>query len=361
MSDLKARCSIDLSYPYHGETAALDRLAALRSFVDAEGCVAEGYLVGDLIEKLERDVADLLGKEAAMWCPTGTMAQGIAIRLYAQDRDQKRFLAHPTSHLLLHEQEGYAELHGLEAITIGSWHDYYHPDDLRNDACCALLELPQRHNGGQLPDWEDLLAIKERATSLNLPLHMDGARLWSCRPHYDNRSYAEITEGFSSVYVSFYKDIGALGGSILAADTAFIQRARRCRDQMGGLLASHWPFVADTARLLPDRLARMEDYVLATQSLVSALRENGVPDLDPVIAHTNMFHLKLPIPEESALLCRDEIARDHSVWLANRFWGVLDEDGCRLEIVVGETLLNAPQDQIVNAVCSFMSSITQSA
>ena len=48
MSDLKARCSIDLSYPYHGETAALDRLAALRSFVDAEGCVAEGYLLAPL-------------------------------------------------------------------------------------------------------------------------------------------------------------------------------------------------------------------------------------------------------------------------------------------------------------------------
>ncbi|MEL6686882.1 MAG: beta-eliminating lyase-related protein [Pseudomonadota bacterium] len=353
MSDLKAQCSIDLSYPYHGDASPLDRLAALSAYVEAEGCLAEGYLVGDVIETLEQDIARLLGKEAAMWCPTGTMAQGIAIRLYAEDAEQKRFQAHPTSHLLLHEQEGYSELHGLEAITIGPWNDYYRSEDLRGDACCALLELPQRHNGGQLPDWETLCAIKERAGSLNLPLHMDGARLWSCRLHYDNRSYAEIVEGFSSVYVSFYKDIGALGGAMLAANADFIQRARRCRDQMGGLLANHWPLVADTARLLPDRLGRMDDYVRAAQTLASALRDNGVEGFDPSIPHTNLFHLKISVPEETALLCRDKIARDQGVWLANRFWEVLDEDGCRLEIVVGDTLLKAPQDQIVNALCAF--------
>lgn len=338
---LRDGCEHRLGFPQHFGDAPAERLTAVSAFMQAEGLGAEFYLSGDSVERLERKVARLLGKPAALWCPTGTMAQGIAVRLHAEQSGSNRLLLHPTSHLELHENEGYAHLHGLEGQLIGDWSRPLAARDL-TEAGCAIIELPQRHNGGALPDWEMLTAIKERAAALGLPLHMDGARLWSCRPAYDNRSFAEICAGFASVYVSLYKDIGAVGGAVLAGDEAFVEQARIWRSRMGGLVISPWPAVPDALRLLDTRLEQMPEFVRRAQAMAALIGSIDGAHILPTQPRTNMFHVHFDMDAERFGRARDAVAREMGVWLGGRAWSFDHLPGCALEVGVGERACEVP-------------------
>src|SRR4029453_15083491 len=114
-----------------------------------------------------------------------------------------------------------------------------------------LLELPQREIGGRLPEWDDLLAQVEWARARQIALHLDGARLWEAQPFYD-RPHAEIAGLFDSVYVSFYKGLGGMGGAALAADAGTIAEARVWLRRHGGNLVTLHPFVVAAERALDE-------------------------------------------------------------------------------------------------------------
>src|SRR5262249_58225061 len=99
-----------------------------------------------------------------------------------------------------------------------------------------LLELPQRDLGGQLPVWRDLRAQATWAGANGVSMHLDGSRLWQCGPFY-RRPLREIAALFDTVYVSLYKDLGALGGCVLAGAKDVIAEARVWRVRHGGRLA----------------------------------------------------------------------------------------------------------------------------
>jgi threonine aldolase len=154
----------------------------------------------------------------------------------------------------------------------------------------VLVELPIREAGGQLPSWEELEALKATAAERQIPLHLDGARLWQCPAFYD-RDLDAICAGFQSVYVSFYKDVGALSGAMLLGDSDFIARAAVWQRRQGGTLWSQIPSVATAAMLLDDALAKMPVYRDHALAVATALR--GVPGVRilPDPPHTNLFHV----------------------------------------------------------------------
>ncbi|WP_417491062.1 threonine aldolase family protein [Maricaulis sp.] len=347
---LRASCETHLGFPHHGVETASDHLRAVADYMDSEGLDAEMYLGGPMVAALEAKIAGLLGKPAAMWCPTGTMAQGIAARIHAGATGRKTIQLHPTSHLELHEERGYHFAHGLDATLIGEWSSPLGADDLQPAAACAFIEMPQRHNGGALPSWEALQAIKARARALDLPLHLDGARLWSTRPFYDDRSYAGICDGFASVYVSLYKDIGALGGAVLAGEADFIAEARLWMARLGGCIVSTVPMVPDALRLIDRRLELMPAFVQRARALAAALSGIDGVAVTPDPPHVNMLHLRVPCDAATAGRARDEAARQTGVWLGNRFWDLEGGAVCSLEITAGEALLDISDTRLAEAV-----------
>src|SRR5437879_2732866 len=117
------------------------------------------YGAGNLIANFEQQIAQVLGKEAAVFMPSGTMCQQIALRIWTERRQLASVAFHPTSHLEVHEEMGYQRLHHLEGICVGAPHRLMTLHDLqalREPVGALLLELPQREIGGQLPAWEDL-------------------------------------------------------------------------------------------------------------------------------------------------------------------------------------------------------------
>ncbi len=280
--------------PGHPPHSPKETLAALAAATD-EADDWDLYGVGETVAAFEGEIAALLGKEAAVFLPTGTMTQQIALRIWA-DRTGRRSVAfHPMCHVEGREEKAYQLLHGLHAKLVGDAHRLMTLADLEGstDPIAAVLwELPQRDLGGQLPPWDDLVAQTAWAHAHGAATHMDGARLWESTPFY-GRSYAEIAAPFDSVYVSFYKGLGAMSGSALAGSADFIASARVWQKRHGGTLYHIAPYVLSARQSLRLRLDRFPTYheravqIAAVLSRIPGIRVNPDPP------QTHMMHVYL--------------------------------------------------------------------
>lgn len=359
---LKQRCSINLGFPYHQYNTPAESLSKLTAYLtkQKEICTEVDAEFGNEhgAHLLEDKMAKLLGMEAALWLPTGTLAQGIAARIHGQQTNSEQILLHPSSHFLLHEEQGYRYAHGCSAKVIGQWRETLTSDDISGDSGCVFVELPQRHSGGKLPSWNELQGIKKHCNTLGLPLHMDGARLWSCRLFYENRSYADIVAGFDSVYVSLYKDIGAMGGAILAGSQTFIDEALKWRTRLGGFSVGSWPLIYDALHLIDKRIEQMPVFVEKAQELANAIRHIDGVRIDPLVPHTNLFHVLFEVSAEKAMTARDELAKNQGIWISDRFWNYESHNSCAMEFVVGEKALAITNQTFTNAMAQLTKALS---
>lgn len=162
---------------------------------------SDKYGSGQCIEQFQNKMADYLGKESAVFFPSGTMAQQIALRIWSDEKQIKKVAYHPLCHLEIHEEDGLKELHHIESILIADKDRLITLEDVHNmpgDIACLLLELPQREIGGVLPSFEELENISAYCRAKGIRLHLDGARLFEVTPFY-KKTAAEICSLFDSV------------------------------------------------------------------------------------------------------------------------------------------------------------------
>lgn len=344
----------------HYPASPREELAALVNWTDPtfEG---DQYGTGSLIDNFEAEVATLLGKEAALFLPSGTMAQPIALRIWADRRGCRNVAFHPTCHLELHEQGGYQLLHGLHGVLVGNRYQLLTHADLaamREPVAALLLELPQREIGGQLPSWEELEAQCAWARERGAALHLDGARLWESRTFYQ-RDYATIAGLFDSVYVSFYKTLGGIAGAALVGSADVIAEARVWQRRQGGNLVRLFPYVLSAKKALEERLSRIDAYVAHAQAIAAAL--TALPELAilPQPPQTNMFHLFLRGERaalERALL---EEAAETGVWLFHPLRPCQLPGYWMTEWVVGDASLDITPETTVDLLASVLRRATK--
>jgi threonine aldolase len=306
------------------------------------------YGEAEQLQRFEREVAELLGKEAAVFMPSGTMAQQIALRLWSGRRGTTNVAFHPRCHLELHEQKGYQVLHGLHGVLVGDADRLIALPDVERVAeplAALLLELPQRELGGVLPSWDDLVALTGWARARQIPLHMDGARLWECGPHY-RRPYAEIAALFDTVYVSFYKGLRGISGAILAGPAPFVQEARVWLRRHGGNLFRMWPYALAARAALAKRLPKMEAYHAHAVAIAHAISAVSGVSLIPDPPHTNMMHVFLRADPERLLAARDAIARERGVFLFRRVSPTRIPAVATFELTVVDESLELQHDEV---------------
>ena len=333
----------------HGAPDATAELARVAEWCVANDVENDVYGTGELIEGFERKVAALFEMEAARFLPSGTMAQGIAMRVYCGAGGH--FGMHPTSHLELHEQRGYSHLFGLDATLVGPSHRVMLAEDLatvREPLSALIVELPTRENGGQLPTWEQLVELCASARERDVRVHLDGARVWEAQAAYE-RPFGEIAALFDSVYVSFYKGIGALSGAMLLGPRAFIDEAQIWQRRMGGNLYVLLPNVASAASRFDGQLARFPAYLERARSLAAAL--TGVPGVHllPDPPHVNMMHLWLDLAPADAMHARDRVAEETGLWL---FGGARPRSlptQSFFELTIGEAAMSVDDNEIADA------------
>ncbi len=359
LNALRQRCHTVLAG--HKQTSPAEDFAAMAVWCEQHQTEHDVYGDGPLVQEFEQKIARLLGFESAVFCITGTMTQTLALRLACMERDSNLVALHPSAHILKHENSNYQLLDQFKMQSIGDPMRTWHASDLtaiKDKLAAALLELPMREIGGQLPDWEQLEEIKTLCREKNIHLHLDGARLWEAQAGY-NRPFPDICRGFDSAYVSFYKGIGALGGAMLLGSSAFTARAKVWMHRQGGSVFRRSPYVVAAAMQFDQRLANMPACYTKTRQLAELLKQFPAMQLNPSQPQCNMFHLYLPVSRERATIIRNQIAQQHGIWLFGRAIHAALPGQCYFEWTVGDALLALTEAQIVSALTLLQQAIKE--
>ena len=278
------------------EVRAAERLAALVATGYDEP--PDAYGDGGAVTALEDRVAGLLGTPAAVFFPTGTMAQQAALRCWAEAAGNPTVAMHPLAHPEVHERHAYAVLTGLRAVFPTREPRQPTADEVRGldePFGTLLLELPLREAGYLLPTWDELTALVAAARDRGARVHLDGARLWESTP-YLGHGLAAAAGLADSVYVSFYKTLGGISGAALAGPSAFVAQARAWRHRYGGNLYQQWPAALAALVGLDTVLPRLPGYVRHARTVAAALARVPGARVHPDPPHTHQFPVVAAVP-----------------------------------------------------------------
>jgi threonine aldolase len=280
------------------------------------------------------------------------MAQQIALRIHAERRGRTVIGLHPTSHLELWEDKAYQWLHGLVGRHVGDARELITLADVEGIAeplAALLIELPQREIGGRLPAWKELVAQVGLAHERGASVHLDGARLWESGPFY-GRPLADIAGLFDTVYVSFYKGLGAPAGSMLLGEADVIAEARVWRHRHGGTLFKLWPYAAAGLAGLRSRLPRMPAYLEHARAIAAEVAQLDGVDVVPNPPHTPMMHIHLRTTPKAANDGIRRLAKTERIW-AFSVTAPTDVPGIRrVELGVGEATLGFPPAEVARII-----------
>jgi len=286
---------------------------------------SDRYGEGEYVAGFEAEIAELFGKEAAVFMPSGTMAQQIALRIWCEKRNNFTVAMHPTAHLEEAEHLGYQYLHPIKRIQftapefLGSRVlNVQDLDKMGKEPGVILLELPYRPLGGELPGWEDLVAMAAWAKERGIPFHMDGARIWSCRPFFQ-KEYREMASLFDSLYISFYKDLGGLAGSMLLGPAAFIKESRIWQRRYGGNLSTMAPLHVSARIGVQNILPQIDSWVKRAQEVAAILSGFDRITIRPNPPHVNFFQMYIQGEPEALTQKHLELAKETGTFL---FYGL---------------------------------------
>jgi threonine aldolase len=304
------------------------------------------------VRELEERVADLLGKQKALFFPSGTMAQQTALRVHAERTGRHAFAGHPQSHLHVWENQGYSAVHGLRFHPVGDRNELLTLDDLKTvgePLAAVVIELPQRDIGGQLPEFDDLAAQTRWARENGAAAHCDGARLWEAQTAYD-ATLPEIAALFDTVYVSLYKGLEGARGAVLAGDEAVIGHAAVWRRRLGGAIADAWPLAAIALMGLEENLPRMAEFREHARALAEAINAGGFAHTVPEVPRTPVFHVHLPMARHDAQRAADNLAEDTGIKLFLYARSNPDPRRCGFEVSVGISALEFTPAEVAELI-----------
>ncbi len=247
------------------------------------------------VDRLQRRCAELLGKEAAIYMPSGSMTNQIAIRLHCQPGDE--FICEADCHIYNYEQAAFAQLCGVATRTVPGVDGVLHVDQLHglirpaNDHMVRtrLVTLENTHNrgAGRIQPYENVVAICQWAEYRGLRRHLDGARLFNAAVATGIPA-ADWAQHFDTVSVCFSKGLGAPVGSALAGTGELIQLARRHRKVFGGGMRQAGIIAAGALYALEHHVDRLADDHASARILASAVRQCEGLTLQPEQIDTNI-------------------------------------------------------------------------
>lgn len=346
-SKLPQRLSLDMP-PIPSDT-----LKALADF--AGDSFSDKYMSGELFDQLHEKTAKLLGKEAALYLPSGKLAQMAALKVLTGKAGCSRVAMHPRSHLEENEKRAYQELWDLTATHLGGYDRLPTADDLREihePLGAVVLELPLRRLGCLLPKWSDLTELCQVAKERGIFLHMDGARLWESQPFYD-KSLAEIAAPFDTVYVALDKGLGGLAGAVLAGPKWVIDEVAIWQRRAGGRALRSFPYILSALKALEERLPRMSEFHNKAKELSIGLDALEGVRISPPVPHANAFFVSVFGDPEKANGARDTIADELGIWLFDAAVDCVDQSTVRFEVTIRGAAFDLAVEDIVTATKYF--------
>ena len=235
------------------------------------------------VNQLESLVAEMFGKEAGLFCPSGTMTNQIAIKVHTQPGDE--VICDKLSHIYQYEGGGIAFNSGCSVRLLEGNHGRItaeqvlaaiNPDDIHKPVSSLVsLENTANRGGGSCYNFTDIQQIKEVCLQNNMKLHLDGARIFNALIA-KNESPAQYGDVFDTISVCLSKGLGAPVGSVLTGSKAFIKKARRIRKVFGGGMRQAGILAAAGIYAIENNIAKLAQDHLHAQQLADALTTKDV-------------------------------------------------------------------------------------
>jgi threonine aldolase len=274
---------------------------------------ADYYSVGGAVAALEQQFAKLLGKKSAVFLPTGTLANHLAVRRLAGS--DRRVLVQAESHLYNDSGDCAEVLSGLTLVPLPSAQTGFTAGQAEEALGRAAtgkvetrigvisIETPVRRLDHAMFDFDEMGRVCALARRHGIRLHLDGARLFNI-PHHTGRTVEDFTSLFDTVYVSLWKCFNAASGAILAGSRAHIEGLYHARRMFGGSLPQAWPVAAVALRYATGYLEEYSRAWGVASRFLSALARDERFVVERVPNGTSAFRLRVRGVEPGTLADR---------------------------------------------------------
>jgi threonine aldolase len=329
-----------------------DYARLLAHLAKGSGIEADEFSCGGVVAELEQRMAAMLGTETAIFLPSGTLANNLALRLLAQRG--RRVLVQRESHIYNDTGDGAQELVGLSLIPLAPERASFTLEEavaeveraeagrVRAPVGVISIESPVRRCAGEVFDFTEMQRIAGFARGRGIGLHLDGARLFLASPYTGvaPQTYAAL---FDTVYVSLYKYFNAAGGAVLAGPQRLLANLYHQRRMFGGSLRQAWPYAAVALHYLDGFEERFGRAVAAADALFAALRGQRCCEIWRSPAGTNVARLRVGAGD-AARLPQRLLARGVAIRPALPSTA----DRAEFELYTNETILRRPTAEIID-------------
>ena len=308
----------------------------------------DSYSNGGTVQVLEEQFARVLGKERAVFMPTGTLANHLAVRSLA-DPGGGRTIVQAEAHLYNDSGDCVQTLSAIPLIPLAPGRSTFTLEQVKETVertrggrvarpvSVISIETPVRRRSGETFDQHELTRIAAYARSEGIRLHLDGARMF-LQSAYTGMDVAELARPFDTVYVSLYKYFNAASGAILAGPATLLDGMFHTRRMFGSGLPGAWPFAAVALNFLPGFIDRFTSAVGISESFITEVERHGAFSVERMAGGTNLFRLRVDSADPGAFRRR---LREREVDL-----GSVRPDGGFM-IGVNETWNRAAPDELV--------------
>jgi threonine aldolase len=324
----------------------------LQAFQSKQNIERDRYGTGGAVAALENKFGELTGKEKAMFMPSGTMANQLAIAVLSGERT--KVFVQDTSHVYRDEADAAQSVFQKRLMPLAKGETYFTVDTLRaaieklkeeevfaSGIGAVSIENPVRRSDGRMVPITEIRKISEFCRANDIRLHLDGARLHMASA-WSGASIKEYAGYFDTVYISLYKYLGASAGAILCGEKKIMDKMPHLVKIHGGAMYGNW---ANAAMALA-RLDGLEQRLAATIQLVQQVIKglNNIPGvkLTPLEGGTNIYSLQLPENLDFKKM-NELLSREHLIRIPRP-----DNKGHVL-LTVNDTWLSRDADYIVNA------------
>jgi threonine aldolase len=293
--------------------------AAMRAAMANADVADDVYGEDPTVHALEERVADLLGTEAALFTPSGTMANQIALRSHTKPGDE--VIISRDAHCWRHESGALAAIAGVQTLALPGYtftgaevRAAFKGDD-PYQAHTRVVAVENSHNmgGGIVWDLAALADVTATARSLGIAAHLDGARLWNAAVA-TKTTEKQLAHGFDSISVCLSKGLGAPVGSVVAGSRDVIRRAHRFRKMHGGGMRQAGILAAAGIYALDHHRARLADDHANSRALAEALANAKNLSVDLSRVHTNIVMIDLAKGTPNAVIA---LAKEEGVLLGS--------------------------------------------
>lgn len=329
-----------------------DYIRVLQEADKAATIAKDRYGVGGVVEALEKKFAVLTGKEKAIFMPSGTMANQLAIAVLSGNKS--KVFVQETSHVFRDEADAGQTVFQKRLMPLAKDETCFTATQLQktmdemsnaeafNTGIGAVsIENPVRRSDGRMVPLEEIKQIRKYCLEKKIPMHLDGARLYVASA-WSGVSIKEYSQYFDTVYISLYKYLGASAGAILCGDAAVIDQMPHLIKIHGGSMYGNWTNAAIALHRMDEAEKRFSDAKARGEQLFTELNKTGRVTVKPLDNGTNIYRLSLTKNIDGKIF-QTKLSQQYNIRLGR------PDANNEVLISVNETLLYQSLEDVVKA------------